>query len=285
MNKTKISWTDYTINPSVGCPLPLCSEGCTHCYARKLHNSRHKAFKTGKKLPIQYAKPFEEMQLFPGRMEAVLRKKKPCKVFVGSMTDIFHKSIPFEFIDKVMAAIALCPQHTFQVLTKRPERMLEYINWESVEPDIIGRHNRGQKIDASGHRGSHICGFTNCRWPIKNLWLGVTVEHPDYKSRIDTLRQIPAAVRFLSIEPCMANMGELNLEDIDWIIVGVESGPKARYCPVENIRSIVEQCKAAGVAVFVKQIHLNGKAKAIKDINLFPEDLKIRQFPAKISEE
>ena len=114
---------------------------------------------------------------------------------------------------------------------------------------------------------------------VPNIWPGVTVCNPDEKHKIDTLRQIQAAVRFISIEPCLADMGELDLTGIHWVIVGGESGPGARYCSIENIRSVVKQCQAAGVPVFVKQIHLYGEAKVIKDINQFPPDLRIREYP------
>ena len=124
MQKTNIPWTEYTWNPGCGCPLPLVSDGCQQCWARSLHNQRHKALLAGKKLPEQYRKPFEEIQLFPDRLEEPLHKRKPCKIAVCLMGDLF--AYPFEFIDKVMAVVALCPQHTFQCLSKRPEIMQNY---------------------------------------------------------------------------------------------------------------------------------------------------------------
>jgi len=270
-------------------------------------------------------------------LEIPLKRKNPTTYFVPSMGDLFHPGVPFEFIDKVMAVIALCPQHTFQVLTKRPERMLEYINWQSIEPDIIGRYNRGQKIDASGHRGSHICGFTNRQWPLKNLWLGTTVcNQKEADEKIPILLQIPAAKRFLSIEPMLGwvelwksnrlkthnflkqnglveketlcgAFGEqsqvsitIKTGKLDWVIVAAESGPGARFCPIENIRSVVEQGKEAGVPVFVKQIHLPKKStktisrphtgsidtdceawgfRVSKNMAEWPEDLRIQEMP------
>ncbi len=294
MGKTKIQWTESTWNPVVGCS--HVSSGCQHCYAERM------AYRLACMGQEKYQRvihtpeaDFRDVGTWVGyaycdekALEIPLHWKKPRQIFVCSMGDLFHESVPFEFIDKVMAVIALCPQHTFQVLTKRPERMAEYINWQSAEPDIIGRYNRGQKIDSSGCRGQHICGFTNRKWPLKNLWLGATVEHPDYKNRIDILRQIPAVVRFLSIEPCLADMGKLNLGGISWVIVGGESGAGARHCPIDNIANIVRQCKKAGVPVFVKQIHFRycypgtkkpDTIKLIKDINQFPEELRIREYP------
>ena len=127
MQKTNIPWTEYTWNPLTGCELPLASSGCSHCYARELHNKRHKAYLAGKKLPIQYDKPFEEIQLFTDRLNEPLHKKKPCKIATCLMGDLFHPQVPFEFIDKVFATIRRCPQHTFQILTKQSMIAKEYI--------------------------------------------------------------------------------------------------------------------------------------------------------------
>ncbi len=124
--KTTISWTDVTWNPTVGCT--RVSPGCKNCYAFTLHDMRHAAHKDGKNLPEQYAKPFTELQMIADRLEDPLHWKKPRMVFVNSMSDLFHEDVPDEFIDKVFAVMALCPQHTFQVLTKRPERMLEVLS-------------------------------------------------------------------------------------------------------------------------------------------------------------
>jgi protein gp37 len=173
------------------------------------------------------------------------------------MGDLFHESVPFEFIDKVFELIYWhCEQHTFQILTKRPKQALKY------------HHHRKPKT-RQGYR----------YWP-ENLWLGVTAENQEMADkRIPILLQIPAAVWFVSIEPMLE---EIELPDhLHWVILGGESGPGARYCSIDNIRGIVQQCRAAGVAVFVKQIHL-GTAKKFrlsKDINQFPEDLQIREYP------
>lgn len=254
MQKTNIPWTDFSWNPSVGC-----ENSCDYCYARKTHNMRHKAYLAGKKLPKQYAKPFEEIQLFPERLDAPLHKRKPCKIFVGSVADLFSPSVPFEFIDKVMDIINICRQHTFQILTKRPKRTLEYIN--RIEP---------------------------FRWH-SNIWLGVTAENQEQADkRIPILLQIPAAVRFVSVEPMLGliqlpkpimplSYDEPGLPYIDWVIIGCESGPKRRPCKIEWVRDLVNQCESAGVAVFVKQLDINGKVE--KDINKFPKQLQVRQYP------
>ena len=232
MQKTNIPWTEYTWNPLTGCPLPLVSSGCSRCYARSLHNKRHEAYKAGKKLPIQYAKPFEEIQLFSDRLNEPLHKRNPCKIFVGSMTDLFRA--PAEFLIKVLNVISGCKDHTFQVLTKQHKRMQvamqEYYRILELIPKKFGT-----------------------QIPLPNLHLGVTVCNQIEKHKIDTLRQIPAAVRFISIEPCLADMGELDLTGIHQVILGGESGPGARPMHPDWARSVRDQCKAAGVPFFFKQ--------------------------------
>jgi protein gp37 len=269
LSKTKISWTDYTWNPVVGCQ--KVSEGCRWCYAKTLHDQRHKAYLEGKKLPKQYAKPFEEIQLIESRLDYPLYLKKPSMIFVNSMSDLFHEKVPFEFIDKVFNAIAESPGDIFQILTKRPERALKYFN--TLEYSFED---------------------TLC---YKNTWLGVSVE--DQKTadeRIPNLLKIPAAVRWLSVEPMLGKIDirQIDVSDedgeyllfplfpiagggIDWVVVGCESGAKRRPCKQEWIESIVNQCKQANVPVFVKQMEINGKV--CKDINLFPKHLQVREYP------
>ncbi len=304
LKMSKIEWTDETWNITGGCE--PCSLGCEHCAAAR---SAQLCVNRGNKKYeglVKNGKWTGEIRLFPDVLEDPLRWRQPRMIFTEFMGDLFHKSVPFEFIDKVMAVAMLCyTKHTFQILTKRPERMKEYFEELRAGKRLIGDSLR--KIKREGfHNRLIVSGQLRIKDdylpPYRtppNLWLGVTIEHPDYKSRADILRQIPAAVRFLSIEPCLADMGELNLEGIDWVILGGESGPGARYCPVDNIRDVVGQCKEADVPVFVKQIHLWGvnwnktlleteeaaklctgsKMKLIKDINQFPEDLQIREYP------
>jgi len=130
MGQTGIEWTDRVWNPTVGCT--RVSDGCRHCYAFQLHDQRHAAYQAGKKLPIQYARPFKELQLVPDRLENPLHWRKPCRIFVNSMSDLFHDDVPDEFIDRVFAVMAMCPQHTFQVLTKRAEKMLQYLSASNI---------------------------------------------------------------------------------------------------------------------------------------------------------
>ncbi len=239
-NKTKIAWTEAAWNPVVGCT--KVSAGCKNCYAERMAlRQAHMEIKQNSACRLKYLKVVDlksrkwsqNVYCDEKALEIPLHWREPRRIFVCSMGDLFHKSVPFEFIDKVWEVASKCGgrnlEHTLQFLTKRPERMLGFTQWLAGDDDI-----------------------SIAEWP-RNCWLGTTVEHPDYKHRIDTLRQVPAAVRFLSIEPCLADMGELNLAGIDWVIVGGESGPGARPMHPDWARNIRDQCKAAGVPFFFKQ--------------------------------
>lgn len=268
---TKIEWSEMVWNPVVGCT--KVSQGCKHCYAKDLHDKRHKAYLAGKAMPQQYAEPFERVQLMPERLEVPLHWKKPRTVFVNSVSDLFHEDVPFEFIDKVFAVMALTPQHTYQVLTKRPERMRDYMTTPERAEEIGYRAYdvwEESGLAANGDvasaliRGGAACALQEASspWPLLNVWMGVSVEdQAAADQRIPVLLETPAAVRFLSCEPLLGPvaLGTPNnwldaFGGIDWVIVGGESGSGARPCNVAWIRSIVEQCKAAGTACFVKQL-------------------------------
>jgi protein gp37 len=252
-NKTGIQWTDVTWNPVVGCT--KVSQGCKNCYAKTLHDMRHKAFLGGRNMAPQYAQPFETVQLMPDRLDAPLRWQKPHRVFVNSVSDLFHEDVPDTFIDRVFGVMARCQQegrgHIFQVLTKRPERMRDYCN-------------------------ARLLGL-----PLANVWLGVSVENQAAaEERIPLLQQTPAAIRFLSCEPLLgpidfdaagslgAEMGdpfafsalagadgvEPPIPGIDWVIVGGESGKNARPMDLAWVEQILADCDFSGVAAFVKQL-------------------------------
>ncbi len=238
-DSSEIQWTDATWNPTSGCT--KISPGCAHCYIERTPPMRMKGRKfVGGKIPLE---------LHENRLDAPLHWKKPRRIFVNSMSDLFHEDVPDEFIDKVFAVMALAPQHTFQVLTKRAERMQKhcsYINFGfnvglaamKMVPDFIERFEFDSKAGL----------------PLPNVWLGVSVEDQQRADeRIRLLLQTPAAVRFLSCEPLLGPLdGRFNT--LDWVIVGGESGPNSRPCNLAWVRSIVAQCKAAGVACFVKQL-------------------------------
>lgn len=233
-------------------------------------------------------------------LDAPLRWRKPARIFVNSMSDLFHEAVPDEFIDRVFAVMALAPQHTFLVLTKRPERMRGYM-------DKLSRYPEGHCWEGA-LRGFRVFGpdFKTVDLPLRNVHLGVSVEdQATVDQRIPILLQTPAAVRWVSYEPALAgvdftdivvgrgsgsehHINALSMEGdnvaddeeysgacIDWVVVGGESGPKARPCDVAWIRSAVEQCRAAGVPVFVKQD--SGPRPGLQ--GRIPDELWLKEFP------
>ncbi len=203
---TTIEWTDKTWNPTTGCN--KVSPGCKNCYAEALTKRFRSHFENG-----------FDFTLHQERLDEPRRWRKPSRVFVNSMSDLFHERMPFDFLQEVFRVMEECPQHVFQILTKRHERMLE------LAPELD--------------------------WP-ENVWMGVSVENQDYAHRVDYLRQVPAAVRFLSCEPLIGPLS-LNLGDIHWVIVGGESGPKHRPIEAGWVRDIREQTREADAAFFFKQ--------------------------------
>jgi protein gp37 len=224
--KSKIQWTTSSWNPLTGCT--RVTSGCQHCYAFALHDQRYQAYQhyegiyptTGKPMPMQYAKPFAEIQLLPSRLEDPLRIKTPQMFFVNSMADLFHSQVPTDYIAQVFETMRKADWHIFQVLTKRPGRL----------------RRLGQQIV----------------WPA-NVWMGVSIEADDLCHRADALRDVPAAVRFLSLEPLLGPLPSLNLQGIGWVITGGESGPDARYCHPDWVRDLRDRCVGYHVAFFHKQ--------------------------------
>jgi protein gp37 len=208
---TKIEWTEMTWNPVTGCT--KVSAGCLHCYAermaRRLCAMGQDRYRNGFQVTLH-----EDLLALP------LRWRQPRLVFVNSMSDLFHEDVPLDFIRRVFVTMAACPQHTFQVLTKRSQRLRE------------------------------LSGYLE--WP-PNVWMGVSVENAQTLSRVDHLRQVSAAVRFLSCEPLLAPLDDLCLDGMQWVIVGGESGPRARPMRTAWVESILRQCRAANVAFFFKQ--------------------------------
>lgn len=246
MSKTNIEWTGHTWNPLSGCT--KVSDGCKNCYAEKMAN----------RLQAMGAKGYENgfaVTLHPDKLDEPLSRKKPTIYFVCSMGDIFHKDVDNLFIFKIFDVMQRCPQHTFQVLTKRPERLKQ-----------IMRYMRDHAV--------HINGKTDREFidSIKHIWLGVTAENQEEADeRIPILLDTLAAVRFVSIEPML---GEINLQklhrkmvngapaypcnepylfDLDWVIVGGETGANARPMHPDWVRSIQKQCEEAKVPFFFKQ--------------------------------
>ena len=203
---TMIEWTDKTWNPTVGCN--KVSPGCKHCYAETITKRFRQNFPNG-----------FDFTLHPERLEEPRRWRKPSRVFVNSMSDLFHERMPLDFLQEIFGVMAECPRHIFQVLTKRHGRLVE------LAPQL--------------------------EWP-QNVWMGVSVENQDYVQRVDYLREVPAAVRFLSCEPLLGPLN-LNLEGIHWVIVGGESGKGHRPINAEWVRDIRAHCREQDAAFFFKQ--------------------------------
>ena len=208
---SKIEWTEATWNPVTGCT--KVSPGCRNCYAERL-SKRLRAMGVA-----QYENEFS-LTLHPGSLDLPLRWKKSRRVFVNSMSDLFQRGIPFDFIQDVFAVMVEASRHQFQILTKRPEIALEY----------------AKKLP----------------WPA-NIWLGTSVENQHYVHRVHTLTRIPARVRFLSVEPLLGPISRLPLRRIDWVIVGGESGPGARPMREPWVTQIRNRCQSSGVPFFFKQ--------------------------------
>ena len=253
MAKTKIAWTDATWSPVTGCT--KISAGCTNCYAERM--ARRLAGRCG----YPEAPHHFDVRLHPDRLLQPLRWKKPRRVFVCSMSDFFHPMIPLEFQVRAFLVMRQCPQHTFQVLTKRSElmAMMEY-----------------------------AAGIPM----LENLWLGVTTENQEQADRrIPDLLRTQAAVRFVSVEPMLGSVDAwqyLGAErnpiglaygsvGVDWLIIGCESGPNRRPMELEWAINLVRQCDAAGVATFVKQIPINGRVS--HDLTEWPAELQRREYP------
>ncbi len=216
-NNSKIEWTDATWNPVRGCT--KISPGCVHCYAETF----------AERFRGVPGHPYEQgfdLRLVPEKLTQPLLWRKPKMIFVNSMSDLFHELVPDDYIEAVARVMAAAKWHTFQVLTKRSERMRDLLN---------GR-----------------IGFAAEQ---THIWWGVSVENKKHGlPRIDHLRQSSGLQRFLSIEPLLEELGPINLDEINWVIVGGESGPKARPMDLAWVRQIQQQCEGAQVAFFLKQL-------------------------------
>lgn len=348
---TTIEWTDEVWNPVVGCS--RVSAGCEHCYAeRHAHRGMVEAHRGLTVLGKHGPRWTGEVRCLPERLEQPLRWRKPRRVFVNSMSDLFHESVPYEFIAAVFGVMAACPQHSFQLLTKRPgvakafflalaritsngfgtpaSRALEWCRTRAI--------SRGVPPEKLPHH-SFIPGV---QWPLPNVWLGVSVEDQESADeRIPLLLDIPAALRWVSYEPAIGRVrleerwllghfdhcpveglplgpdgeqfgvdpcegcpgwgmecGAIRGHSLDWIVIGGESGPRARSFDIGWARHVIRDCRSAGVPVFVKQlgsnpcvvrdgpfdIQLYPLKRALRDrkggdMSEWPEDLRIRQWP------
>lgn len=285
-SKTKIEWSDATWSPVSGCS--HISDGCRACFAEAMARRFNKDWK-----PWTKENAAHNVRLHPERLDQPLHWRKPKKIFVCSVSDLFHDEVPDEFIACVFAVMVRARRHTFQILTKRPERMLNLLSSSRFNDPMNGWIARcliPRKVEHWYH-DPHL--FT---WPLSNVLPGVTVENDRNRDRIDWLLKTPAAKRFVSIEPML---GPINLEPyiwptcwhwdnkylspqdaiaegayaerkpqalvganrtfLDWVIVGSESGPHRRETEIGWARGIRDQCIAAHVPFFLKQLHIDGK--------------------------
>lgn len=256
-DKSKIEWTDATWNPIRGCT--RVSKSCEHCYAERVaHRNPH--YKNLTRMTQHGPIWTGDIRLVPELLDQPLRWKRPRRIFVNNMSDLFHERVPFDFIHKIFVVMGKSPYHIFQILTKRPERMKAFFDW--LQPDPARMEPRLLEI----------CAMR--RWPLLTVCLGVSVEdQKTVEERIPALLQIPAAVRWISIEPLLASinlrrffahsvhcakshpMGDpvCRCSRISWVVVGGESGPGTRPMHPDWARSIRDQCQAARVSFFFKQ--------------------------------
>lgn len=252
--KTKIGWTERTWNPLTGCS--RVTQGCDHCYAFAWHDKMHEQYvrgngywSNGKKVSQQYAKPFAEVQLLPTRLNDPLRWKEPAMIFVNSMGDLFHSQVPDDSIRQVFEVMRRAPWHQFQVLTKRAGRL----------------RRLGPKMD----------------WP-SNVWMGVSIEQDTLVGRADALRigAANASLRFISAEPLLGPLPSLDLTNVDWLIVGAESGQGARPMDEAWVREIRDRCVAQGIPRFYKQKTIIDEQGYGRKVELPPLDgVQRAQFP------
>lgn len=305
MSNSKIQWTNKVWNPVRGCS--IVSKGCKNCYAMKqAHRFSGPGLDYEGLTKMTSGGPVwtGDVRLVPEMLDRPLHWRKPLRVFVNSMSDLYHEDVPFEFIDRVFAIMAIASGHTYQILTKRPERMRAYMT-----EDRIGRVGYVDSLAKRHYRdmGRTIPAFVQLRWPLPNVWLGVSVEDQSTANeRIPILMDTPAAIRWISAEPLLNEIDlTLWLHDIDWVVVGGESGPKARGFCLSWLRCIQNDCCEFETPLFIKQfgarpyetddgapydepgvpkwpvskeIHLD-KRKG-DDMGEWPKDYRVQEYPA-----
>jgi protein gp37 len=277
MSDTSIEWTwrpgtkGVTWNPTTGCD--QISAGCDNCYALTLAK-RLKAMGSAKYQndgDPRTSGPGFGITVHPDTLTDPLRWRNPRTVFVNSMSDLGHARVPREFVARVFAVMAQTPQHTYQILTKRPERMARLIG---------DQFDGGQPLLEALTDEATAQVLYDAEWPLPNVWLGTSIEDNEHVGRADALRHTAAAVRFVSAEPLLGPLNDLDLTDIDWLIAGGESGPGARPCDPDWIRALIAACRASGTAPFVKQLGTRwaGTGKG-NHPDAWPADLRVREYP------
>lgn len=263
---TKIPWTDESWNPIRyldGWHCTKIATGCQNCYAEIINN------RFGNHIPYHNLLNFESFHLNNNILEKPLHWRKPRMIFLCSMCDLFHPKVPIGHLTHIFDIIQQCPQHIIQILTKRPQQALKMM-W--------GRHGEGWRYFGDGDY-------------YENIWFGTSIStQPDADKNIPILLKIPATVRYVSVEPMIERIDISKLFDnyylehtlghmtfIDWVIIGCESGAKRRPCKLEWVKDLIEQCDAAGVPVFVKQLDINGKCS--KKPEEWPEWARRQEYP------
>lgn len=273
---TTIEWTEETWNPTTGCD--RISAGCDNCYALTLAK-RLKGMGSAKYQTDgdpRTSGPGFGVAIHPDELEKPRTWRKPRTVFVNSMSDLFHARVPSEYVARVWQVMATTPQHTYQILTKRPTRMRDWVNRCATSPGGWITHDGTDPKGACDGTGV-IVGYSEPTWqpgldrgprggkrrgrrqgaaygwPLPNVWLGTSIESDDHAGRADALRATPAAVRFISAEPLLGPLPSLDLTGIDWLIAGGESGLAARPMNPAWVRDLRDRCREAGVAFFFKQ--------------------------------
>jgi protein gp37 len=260
---TKIQQVQYSWNPFQGCT--KISEGCKNCYAEKLHR---RLSTMGLK---KYKNPFKNIQYWSESLIEPHRIKKPSMIFVNSMSDTFHEKRSFLSINYIFSVMSSIDRHIYQIYTKRPSVMLQFFKYKN---DLAKKLPKNYIISGK----------------LKdNIWFGTSIENQkEANNRLPDLIKINASVKFVSAEPLLEKI-DISLwmvsgfleppfnDIINWVIIGCESGPSKRPCKIEWVEDLVNQCKEYNIPVFVKQLNIDGKV--VKDINQFPEHLRIRQYP------
>lgn len=304
--KSAIEWTDSTWNPVRGCS--RVSDGCAGCYAESIARRFSGPGKPYEGLIHSTGRWNGKIHLAEDHLLDPISWGKGRRIFVNSMSDLFHEAIPFEYIDKVFAVMACTTRHTYQVLTKRPQRMLEYFNrlrWNGYTDDQGDYDGCTYDEQIRWHGGPHRLaglpdqvkpsvvydewkpnqgrgGYDNCGplWPLMNVWMGISCEDQETaEERIPLLLKVPAAIRFLSCEPLL---GKIEFDgrwvDFDWVIIGGESGHGARPMEQQWAIDLVAQCQAVETAVFMKQ-GSQANWPDFKNFASFPPELQVRQWP------
>jgi protein gp37 len=259
-DKSPIEWTEATWNPVTGCtPIPGVAgrpSGCDHCYARTLIDRRMSKNPNS----VRFGHPFAEVMTHEDRLAQPFRWKRPRRIFVNSLSDLFHKDVPDELIAQVFATMAFAAQHTYQVLTKRPERMRRLLAAFS-DGRALGHalslpvKVHGDRIIATADLTASHGGVRSAShpWPIPHVHVGVSISTNDDAWRADMLRETPSGVRWVSAEPLLGPLDKVDLTGIDWVVVGGESGHGARPMHPQWARDLRDRCVDAGIPYFFKQ--------------------------------